>query len=366
MVHFADVFDPPLRLTPDQAVGAPRRRGVGARAARRRPDGPLARGVAKLAGRARRRRRAGARRRPRRRRRRGPRRAAHGGRASTGGSQLDYYSYGRDDRTERDVDPYLVHAEDGSLYLLGHCHLAGGERRLPGRPHRQRHRCSTSSFDPPATGRPTGVFQPDADDPRVVLDLEPDGGWVRGDLPRRGGRATRATGRLRVTLAGRRPGLARAPARRPRARRPRSSRRPTTLPRRRAAAPAAASSPATVDQAVTDTPDPTSPIAAEPRGRRAASTSAAPTAERPLDGAPTRPRSGDDDVADADADAAEPRHRQARTVRRRAPSSSGWRSSRRPRGRPGRQDLPVPGLLHPVGLDGAHARARATGCSSTS
>ena len=43
---------------------------------------------------------------------------------------LDYYSYGRDARTERDVDPYLVHAEDGSLYVLGHCHLAGGERRF--------------------------------------------------------------------------------------------------------------------------------------------------------------------------------------------------------------------------------------------
>src|SRR5690606_6009933 len=42
---------------------------------------------------------------------------------------LEYYSYGRDKQTSRDVDPYLVHADDGFLYLFGYCHLAQDERR---------------------------------------------------------------------------------------------------------------------------------------------------------------------------------------------------------------------------------------------
>ena len=178
-IHFADVFESPQRLTPDQAValltaGA----SVLALPGTRRPTSALARGVAKLA-------------------------AVLGVDADQvldvdlglGGADvlevlrtavsehrrvhLDYYSYGRDARTERDVDPYLVHAEDGSLYVLGHCHLAGGERRF----RVDRIAAATlldDRFEPPATTAPTGVFQPDADDPRVVLDLQPPRrGWRR-------------------------------------------------------------------------------------------------------------------------------------------------------------------------------------------
>ena len=107
---------------------------------------------------------------------------------------LDYYSYGRDARTERDVDPYLVHAEDGSLYVLGHCHLAEAERRF------RVDRIASATllderFDPPATAPPAGVFQPDADDPRVVLDLAPDGGLGGRGVPGRGRRGARRTAR---------------------------------------------------------------------------------------------------------------------------------------------------------------------------
>jgi len=95
---------------------------------------------------------------------------------------LDYYSYGRDARTDRDVDPYLVHAEDGSLYVLGYCHLAQAERRF------RVDRIASASllganFDPPAVSAPVRVFQPDADDPRVVLDLAPSAAWVAEAYP---------------------------------------------------------------------------------------------------------------------------------------------------------------------------------------
>ena len=95
---------------------------------------------------------------------------------------LDYYSYGRDVRTERDVDPYVVHAEDGSLYVLGYCHLAGGERRF------RVDRIASAAllderFEPPPDAAAAGVFQPDDDDPRVVLDLAPSAAWVAEAYP---------------------------------------------------------------------------------------------------------------------------------------------------------------------------------------
>lgn len=180
-IHYADVFASPQRLTPDQAVallaaGASVLALPGAD-----PDGALARGVTKLA-------------------------AVLGVDAaqvidvSLGGARvevldalrvavrehrrvhLDYYSYGRDTRTQRDVDPYLIHAEDGSLYLLGHCHLAQAERRF------RVDRIAAAvlldeTFAPPATDTTGGVFQADDGDPRVVLRLTPAARWVAAAYP---------------------------------------------------------------------------------------------------------------------------------------------------------------------------------------
>jgi proteasome accessory factor C len=197
-IHFADVFEAPQRLTPDQAVALLTAGASVLALPGTDPDSPLGRGVAKLA-------------------------AVLGVEADQvldvdlglGGAEvldvlrtavtehrrvhLDYYSYGRDARTERDVDPYLVHAEDGSLYVLGHCHRAGGERRF------RVDRIASATlledrFDPPATTESTGVFQPDADDPRVELELDPAAAWVAEAYPVEHVE-TRADGRLRVRLA---------------------------------------------------------------------------------------------------------------------------------------------------------------------
>jgi len=198
-IHFADVFARPQRLTPDQAVallsaGASVLALPGADA-----DGALARGVAKLAD-------------------------LLGVDADQvldvdlGGSDpeildtlrravrehrrvhLDYWSYGRDTRTERDVDPYLVHAEDGALYLLAHCHRAGGERRF--RVDRiNRAVLLDETFDPPAGPRaPARVFQADSGDPRVTLRLAPEARWVLEAYPIED-RTDLADGGVEVTLA---------------------------------------------------------------------------------------------------------------------------------------------------------------------
>ena len=197
-VHFAEVFDTPQRLTPDQAValltaGASVLALPGAD-----PEGALSRGVAKLAtvlgvdarqvldvdlG------EAGA----------DVLDVLRQGVREHRRVHLDYYSYGRDARTERDVDPYLVHAEDGSLYLLGHCHLAEGERRF----RVDRIASATllaATFTPPLEPAETAVFQPDAADPRVLLDLHPAAAWVVEAYPVESA-VSRPDGRVRVTLA---------------------------------------------------------------------------------------------------------------------------------------------------------------------
>jgi proteasome accessory factor C len=180
-IHYADVFATAQRLTPDQAVGLLTAGASVLALPGADPDGALARGVAKLASVL----------------------GVDAGQVldvDLGGARievlevlrtavrehhrvhLDYYSYGRDKRTERDVDPYLVHAEDGSLYLLGHCHQAGGERRF----RIDRIASATAldeTFEPPPLNRPSGVFQPDADDPRVVLRLAPSARWVAETYP---------------------------------------------------------------------------------------------------------------------------------------------------------------------------------------
>jgi proteasome accessory factor C len=180
-IHYADFFDAAHRLTPDQAValltaGASVLALPGAD-----PDGALATGVAKLAdvlgvdpdqvldidlGSA------------------SPEVVATLREAVASGHRvrLDYYSYGRDTRTEREVDPYVLEAQEGALYLLGHCHLAGGQRRF-----RVDRIASAVRLDavaePPVGPLHTEVFRADGADPRVVLELAPEAAWVRDVYP---------------------------------------------------------------------------------------------------------------------------------------------------------------------------------------
>ncbi len=112
--------------------------------------------------------------------------------------EIDYYTYGRDVRTRRLVDPYGVFAADSEWYLSAYCHLAEADRRF--RVDRIRSAVVLDRhFDEP-TGTPTlSVFEPRPEDPRVVLDLEAEARWVVEQYPvesveELGG------GRTRVTL----------------------------------------------------------------------------------------------------------------------------------------------------------------------
>ncbi len=197
-IHYAEYFERPLRLTPDQALALVTA-GSGLLAVPGAdPDGPLARGLAKLADTL----------------------------GVTPGADIDidlgqasaetlaqireaiadrrrlvieYYGYNRDEVTTREIDPYRVTSDEGQWYLLAHCHRAEGERLF--RVDRIRSLTMTDTpFEPPADVPEVSVFEPNPQDPRVVLELEPSAAWVPQAYPAEVVEAL-DDGRLRVTLA---------------------------------------------------------------------------------------------------------------------------------------------------------------------
>jgi predicted DNA-binding transcriptional regulator YafY len=113
--------------------------------------------------------------------------------------RIDYYVHGRDERTTRDVDPYRVYADHGQWYLVGYDHLREEERLF--RVDRVVEiGVLDETFEPPGEQRTLGLFEARADDPRVILELEPEAAWVVEVYPVEAVEAG-GDGRLRVTLA---------------------------------------------------------------------------------------------------------------------------------------------------------------------
>jgi proteasome accessory factor C len=196
-IQYADWFNRPLRLTPEEALTLVASGRTLLAVPGSDPAGPLARGLAKLAD------------------------AlevdvdeaidVHLGNVPAGmletirkavaqhhQVELDYYTYGRDARTRRVIEPWEVYAAEGEWYVQAWCHVAQAERLF--RLDRIR---SVSvldrPFDPPEVLPPRRVFDADGASDLVVLDLEPWARWVAGQYPMEdveelGG------GRLRVTL----------------------------------------------------------------------------------------------------------------------------------------------------------------------
>jgi len=84
--------------------------------------------------------------------------------------RLDYYGYGSDQRTVRDVDPYRLQMTDGHWYLTGHCHRAEAERlfrvdRIHGV------ELLDDVFDTPSVTAPTDFFS-DSPTDTIVLELD--------------------------------------------------------------------------------------------------------------------------------------------------------------------------------------------------
>jgi len=94
---------------------------------------------------------------------------------------LTYYVPGRDEATERDVDPMRVLVADGRPYLEGWCLRAEGMRLF-----RLDRVLALKVLDVPSSPPPdaqpvdvdTGLFHPSSDDIQVELELSAEGRWV--------------------------------------------------------------------------------------------------------------------------------------------------------------------------------------------
>jgi proteasome accessory factor C len=181
-LHFADVFSRPLHLTPEQGLalvvaGAASQSLPGADRA-----GPLSTALGKLAG------VLGVdpaeavsvtlgETRP------GMLEALRAAVADGRRVRIDYYAYGRDERTTRDVDPHEVYARDGAWYLRGWCHLAQAPRSF-----RVDRVVDAEVLDVPVDRAPADGDGADAFDmgpevPRVTLEVAPSARWVRETYP---------------------------------------------------------------------------------------------------------------------------------------------------------------------------------------
>jgi proteasome accessory factor C len=120
--------------------------------------------------------------------------------------EIDYYSFGRDGRSRRTVHPWTVFNRAGQWYLSAWCELAGGERLFrvdriaaaevldvpspppatPAPPPAGVNRPNKSAAARPKPSGTTAVYQPEASDPLVVLDLAPPAHWVAEQYPHEG------------------------------------------------------------------------------------------------------------------------------------------------------------------------------------
>lgn len=198
-IRYADYFDRPLRLTPEEGLALVAAGSALADAPGADPNGPVARALAKVAA------VLGV--------EPGETLDVHLGAAPPETLsmlqeavsehrqvELDYYTYGRDERARRVVDPYAVYAAEGAWYLSGFCHRAGAVRRFRlDRIAEARRLDVTFEGGEDAPGSSISVFEPGPDDPRVVLDLSARARWVAEQYPVEAVEE-RGNGRLRVTL----------------------------------------------------------------------------------------------------------------------------------------------------------------------
>jgi proteasome accessory factor C len=121
--------------------------------------------------------------------------------------RMTYYVPGRDENTERDVDPMRLLLVDGWSYLEGWCRKAEAVRLF-----RLDRIVELAVLDVaasiPEDAEPVdvdrGLFRPSPDDIRVVLELTPAGRWVADHYPCESVTEL-GEGRLRVELRTRDP-----------------------------------------------------------------------------------------------------------------------------------------------------------------
>ena len=96
--------------------------------------------------------------------------------------RIRYFSYGRGQESERIIHPFRVFSDLGNWYVQGHCQQAGGVRVF--RVDRIRSlQVLDTIFEPPDEAGTPSAFEARAGDPRVVLRLVPGASWAIEKYP---------------------------------------------------------------------------------------------------------------------------------------------------------------------------------------
>ncbi len=112
--------------------------------------------------------------------------------------EIDHLKADSEAPTRRVVEPWTLFHDRGAWYLSGHCRTAGAERSF--RVDRiAAARVLDEVVEPPADPPPASALRPDADAPRLVLDLAPEARWVVESYPTETVEA-RPDGTTRATL----------------------------------------------------------------------------------------------------------------------------------------------------------------------
>jgi proteasome accessory factor C len=178
-VQYADYLSRPLRLTPSEGLALVASAGTLLASPGNDPDGPLSRGLAKLASAI------------------GSPEAVdvHLGNvdaalvesmrdacATERQVEIDYYAYGRDETTTRLIEPAAVFASGGAWYVAAYCHRAGAERSfrldrvLAARP------LTTTRSGPQLDAGPQSL-RPGTSGGHVTVDIAADASWVHEQYP---------------------------------------------------------------------------------------------------------------------------------------------------------------------------------------
>ena len=116
---------------------------------------------------------------------------------------ITYYSFGRDEISEREIDPYVVFGALGNWYVSAR-DGASNEQRIFRVDRIKEMKTTGESFEPPADLDASAIargplFVPSPHDVEVTLDLAPAAGWVREITPHDGAEPL-ADGWTRITL----------------------------------------------------------------------------------------------------------------------------------------------------------------------
>jgi proteasome accessory factor C len=111
--------------------------------------------------------------------------------------RIVYRSVGKEETTEREIEPWSVFATLGRWYVLGHCRLVAGQRTFRVDRIKELEVLDETFERPEAVPEPGVGYSPSKDDVTCVIDLDPAARWVLEYYPVEVVRETKRATRIR-------------------------------------------------------------------------------------------------------------------------------------------------------------------------